>query len=454
MEGKQLKCKYCGYNNNEIFVFCPVCGKKQKKTVSSKKKMIIALSVNVVIFFFLFLILLFKYPNVCKLNIKEATKLLEENGIKYTIEYDNYQNYVSDTVVNQDVDWTSSTIHLKVCKEQVFKLPNIVGRNIEDVNDKIDKMPINRIYKYSDNIKNQKGEILWTSIDEGELFTKSDNIKMYICKGIRKKTPNISKLNINEAKKLLKKYNLSYEIKYKFSSQTKGNVISYSPLNYTDDSNTIYITVSKGKGYKVPNVEKKLLSDAEKILKKAGVEYDIKYAYSGVSNTGVNNYTPIVSKQSKSGLLEKKQIINLKVIKPAVYINEINFQINTVGGVDTAINFSNNTDKSIDYVTFSLQYFDSVGNPAFCSIRNTSIAKLKLTGPIKPFYTGEVKYDAAIYNSTISAVMPLLAKVEFSDGSEAKVVFDKGDLWNNEFFDSSKINTNYETSELVGDYLE
>lgn len=55
---------------------------------------------------------------------------------------------------------------------------------------------------------------------------------------------------------------------------------------------------------------------------------------------------------------------------------------NSVGGVDLDIYWSNQSDKIIKYITFSVQAYNAVGDAVQCEVRRTSMLYGKSTGPI------------------------------------------------------------------------
>lgn len=56
---------------------------------------------------------------------------------------------------------------------------------------------------------------------------------------------------------------------------------------------------------------------------------------------------------------------------------------NSAGGVDLFIGFRNISDKVIKYVTFTVTPYNSVGDKAYCDIRDESTMRLQDTGPYK-----------------------------------------------------------------------
>lgn len=60
------------------------------------------------------------------------------------------------------------------------------------------------------------------------------------------------------------------------------------------------------------------------------------------------------------------------------------FGVNTVGGISPYIGFRNNSEKTVQYITFEMTPYDDNGNLASCIIRGHSTTSCKSTGP---YYT-------------------------------------------------------------------
>ena len=152
-----------------------------------------------------------------------------------------------------------------------------------------------------------------------------------------------------------------------------------------------------------------------------GADYSIEYVYYDITTHVAGPIYDVVS-QSKKGVVSKNDsYVVLTISKPAITIETIYWKINSAGGVEPDIKFTNNTDKQIAYVYFTVKFYDRMGTPAYCSIKNTSQQRLKFTGPLN---AGETKYpgwEPAIYNSTVGAIKPLSIEVEFTDGTRQTI---------------------------------
>lgn len=95
-----------------------------------------------------------------------------------------------------------------------------------------------------------------------------------------------------------------------------------------------------------------------------------------------------------------------------------NFRLifNSVDGVYLSWGATNLSDKEIKYITFTIDYYNRVGDPAYDSITKKSSCTARLTGPIgagKSFYMRElIGYGSDIYYGVISNI-----KIEYMDGT-------------------------------------
>ena len=74
---------------------------------------------------------------------------------------------------------------------------------------------------------------------------------------------------------------------------------------------------------------------------------------------------------------------------------------NTFNGTIT-----NHVNKDIAYIHFTVKFYDRMGHPALCDIKDTSIQRLKATGPIKPQKPKTSYWNAIIYNSATAVIQP------------------------------------------------
>ena len=114
-------------------------------------------------------------------------------------------------------------------------------------------------------------------------------------------------------------------------------------------------------------------------------------------------------------------------------IDRINFDINSVGGVEVNINFINKSNKQIAYVVCTVKFYDRMGNPAYCQIKHTHTQRLKLTGPINAGSFKNGHWDPVIYCSSTAVVKPLTVEIEYTDGTK-QTISSNGRYWYDDSF--------------------
>lgn len=94
-------------------------------------------------------------------------------------------------------------------------------------------------------------------------------------------------------------------------------------------------------------------------------------------------------------------------------------QPNSAGGVDLHINWVNNSEEAIKYVTFLTKPYNAVGDYVTCTIRQERIFSGQCTGPYeKGSGEGKSRYwKNAWYNNTIVGCSIIGIKIEYMDGS-------------------------------------
>lgn len=458
-----IKCSECGHEISDKASFCPHCGypmevdsdlknnndnesvdvEKEDVFVSeqmSKRNKINFKAVIPIMGLLVLALILGGYlysrdlvPNLVNKEIEDAKALLDKQGIEYEIVYNRTDDYDKDIVYDQSIKAHSKNngdvITLNVSKGKKIIMPDVVGKTEEEADKLLNNVEIIKNYKYTDDV--EKGIVISASRLSGQEIYTDYQVQVNISKGKYKSVPNVIGKSMDEAIAVLSDEGLSYIIEEKFSARFKeGDVTDYTPFKYGDAAETtITLFVSKGGGVSVPNVQYKNLADAKKILDEANLEYSVKYTYDDLTTDPTCEKENKVKGQSATGVVESVDKITLYVNEPAITIKQINFDINYVGGVDTYITFQNISDKQIAYVDFEVQYYDRMGKPAKCSIRNSSVMNLNYTGPLNAGKTASnIYWDAVIYDASTGAIKPKAATITFEDGSKQKLTYD-GTYW-------------------------
>jgi hypothetical protein len=99
-------------------------------------------------------------------------------------------------------------------------------------------------------------------------------------------------------------------------------------------------------------------------------------------------------------------------------IDQIDWDINSASGVEVDIEFTNRSNKQIAYVYFTIKFYDRVGYPAYCEIKDTHTQTLKFTGPLNAGTYEHAYWDPLIYNSSTAAIEPLSIEIYYTDGTK------------------------------------
>lgn len=118
-------------------------------------------------------------------------------------------------------------------------------------------------------------------------------------------------------------------------------------------------------------------------------------------------------------------------------IEGLDFDINSVGGVEVDIEFKNRSNKQIAYVYFTLKFYDRMGNAAYCEIQHTHTQRLQYTGPINAGSRKTGYWDPLIYNFSTAAVKPLTIEIEYTDGTKITITSDGRYWYSGDFYGGS-----------------
>lgn len=102
-------------------------------------------------------------------------------------------------------------------------------------------------------------------------------------------------------------------------------------------------------------------------------------------------------------------------------ITSLKYDVNSVGGIDIYITFSNKlSTKTINYITVEMEFLNAVGDILTDDVSKRKTASLQFTGPLKPGKkSSETYWRACFYNSTFSGTIHLNSIIiEYSDGSK------------------------------------
>ncbi len=377
-------------------------------------------------------------PAVIGKSSSEATQSLEREGITYTIEYDYNDDYKKDVVFGQSIDSgkriekkTEATLQISKGKKVV--VPDIVGESKDEMMDTLTDIKYKLIEEYNDKYK--KGVVYDTSPVAGEILSDDQELTIYISKGKLIKVPDITGMVKENALKKLKKSGIEVgTVSLKDVTDKKSDIVlSYTPSS-VEEGGKVDIEVSR-ECIDIPDLRYYSIEEAQDKLASMGLKSDVSYTYPNISDVqcnGVSNSICVIA-QDKTGMEDKKTSkVNLSVQMPAIEIDNVDFEMDSAGGVDVKLAFTNKSGNQIAYITFTVKFYDTMGYPADCEVTDKNVAKLKYTGPLNGWSSsGWCIWRNAIYNSAFGAFQPVSAEIQFTDGSTQTLNYD-GRYWYND----------------------
>ena len=139
-----------------------------------------------------------------------------------------------------------------------------------------------------------------------------------------------------------------------------------------------------------------------------------------INNNNNNNKTPASNENgsaNNSPPVEKS--------KSPVTISGWSWTRNSVGGVEWNFKFTNNSDKTIKYITMSWDCYNAVGDKVYDEITGKSSYSTQYTGPLEPGQTTDTMCTTSLFYSYSYKTSKLTKlQVEFMDGTKVQVTDD------------------------------
>lgn len=101
-------------------------------------------------------------------------------------------------------------------------------------------------------------------------------------------------------------------------------------------------------------------------------------------------------------------------------ITSMQYEVNSVGGIDIYMTFQNKSStKIINYISVKMEFYNAVRDVLHDDITNKTSATLQFTGPLNPGETSTKAYwRACFYNSTFSGSINMKEiTIKYSDGT-------------------------------------
>jgi len=109
-----------------------------------------------------------------------------------------------------------------------------------------------------------------------------------------------------------------------------------------------------------------------------------------------------------------------------LFVKSFSWTRNSANGIGPVFTFSNLSEKTIKYIWFQIQAFNSVGDPAFVETGGNSVQNGRLVGPILAGRDGTYSFedDPMFYSRTMTCLELHRLQIEYTDGSTYTMVTD------------------------------
>ena len=230
-----------------------------------------------------------------------ATSWLTKYGFKYEI-IDDYSDEIDEGYVmnqsakNEIKNPETDTITLTISKGKKILAPDILAMSVDEINKWAIQNNVNISYKeeYNDEIK--LGDVISTSINQGEEINKDKKVEIAISKG---KLEMIKLTSINDFTNWAENNGVSYDINYENSDTVKKDDIikcSHKTGDVIKKDDTVIVTVSRGKVITIPNFVGMNKNDIQ--TKCQNINLSCSFKYGGYTESTKKD---IAISQSKKG---------------------------------------------------------------------------------------------------------------------------------------------------------
>ena len=265
-------------------------------------------------------------------DLKELKDFADKNNINLVIEYEYSDEVETGKIIRID---TEGIIYVKDIKQIIVTIsdgpnydkllivPSMIGRNLDDLIEFIDKNFMNNVtinFEISDTDKD-------TNIAQdknGEIRRNSD-ITFVISLGSEISDTvtmeNLVGMKLFDAELWLKRNGIKYEIKYEFSDKSKNEVLSQSTnkdeeINIKDTN--ITITVSAGVAIKIPDFKTMTVDEATSWI----INNKLKVEFNEIYDENIETGKIIEQSIKENELVKENTLINLTISKGQIIMDE------------------------------------------------------------------------------------------------------------------------------------
>lgn len=265
-------------------------------------------------------------------DLKELKDFADKNNINLVIEYEYSDEIETGKIIRID---TEGIIYVKDIKQIIVTIsdgpnydkllivPSMIGRNLDDLIEFIDKNFMNNVtinFEISDTDK----DTIIAQDKNGEIRRNSD-ITFVISLGSEISDTvtmeNLVGMKLFDAELWLKRNGIKYEIKYEFSDKSKNEILSQSTnkdeeINIKDTN--ITITVSAGVAIKIPDFKTMTVDEATSWI----INNKLKVEFNEIYDENIETGKIIEQSIKENELVKENTLINLTISKGQIIMDE------------------------------------------------------------------------------------------------------------------------------------
>lgn len=265
-------------------------------------------------------------------DLKELKDFADKNNINLVIEYEYSDEIETGKIIRIDTEGISYVKDIKQIivtisdgpnYDKLLIVPSMIGRNLDDLIEFIDKNFMNNVtinFEISDSDK----DTIIAQDKNGEIRRNSD-ITFVISLGSEINDTvtmeNLVGMKLFDAELWLKRNAIKYEIKYEFSDKSKNEVLSQSTnkdeeINIKDTN--ITITVSAGVAIKIPDFKTMTVDEATNWI----INNKLKVEFNEIYDENIETGKIIEQSIKENELVKENTLITLTISKGQIIMDE------------------------------------------------------------------------------------------------------------------------------------
>lgn len=237
----------------------------------------------------------------------DATVWLKRNGIHYKISYEFHNDIENGKVISTTptsgtlIDQKEMTVQVIISKGPKVTAPNLMEMSLDEITDWAIQNKLTIIYESEYNNDIKAGEIIRTSIKEGDILEENSRIYVVTSKG-KLKMISIKDGDITSLRNFVNENKLTLNEESEFSETVeKGKFISISKKTGEEinPDEEIKVIISLGSSIEMPNFIGMNASKAQSSCDKLGLVCKFSYVYSSktkgiIFNQSMNSGSKVI----------------------------------------------------------------------------------------------------------------------------------------------------------------